>query len=59
MDLIISHLKDGTTPTDKREMRLLRLKVARYIIYDDKLYHRDFSLPSLKCMDEEDAHYIL
>ena len=44
---------------DKRKARLLRLKVARYTMYDDRLYKRGFSTPLLKCVDLEQENYIL
>ena len=46
-------------PEDKRKAKLLRLKAARYIIYDDRLYNRGFSTPLLKCFDLEERNYIL
>ena len=56
MSPIYSFLKNGSSPDDKK---VLRLKSGRYVIYDDKLYRRGFSLPLQKCIDEEDANYIL
>ena len=38
MDLILNNLRDNKLPEDKAKERLLRLQVARYLIYDDKLY---------------------
>ena len=59
MTPIIQYLKDGMLPEDKRKARLLRLKVVRYTIYDDRLYKRGFSTPLLKCVDLEKGNYIL
>ena len=44
---------------DKRKARLLRLRAARYMMYDDQLYRRGFSTPLLKCVDLEKGKYIL
>ena len=33
--------------------------VARYTMYDDRLYKRGFSTPLLKCVDLEEGNYIL
>ena len=38
---------------------MLRLKAARYILYDGQLYRRGFSTPLLKCVDLEERNYIL
>ena len=37
MTLIIHYLRDGVLSKDKSKARLLRLKAARYILYDGKL----------------------
>ena len=38
---------------------MLRLKAARYILYDEQLYRRGFSTPFLKCVDLKEGNYIL
>ena len=59
MTSIIQYLKDSVLPEDKRKARLLRLKAARYTIYDDRLCKRGFSTPLLKCVDLGERNYIL
>ena len=59
MTLIIQYVRDNILLEDKTKARLLKLKVARYIIYDEKLYKRGFSTPLLKCVDLEERNYIL
>ena len=59
MTPVIQYLKDGVLPKDKRKARLLRLKAARYIMYDDQLYKRGLSTPLLKCVDLEKENYVL
>ena len=59
MTPIIQYLKDGYLPEDKKQARLLRLKAARYILYDEQLYRRGFSIPLLKCVDLTEGNYIL
>ena len=59
MKLIIQYLRDGVLPEDKNKARLLKLNVAQYIIYDQKLYKRGFSTLLLKCVDLEEGNYIL
>ena len=50
MDPIIAYLKNGELPEEKMEARILQLKAARYVLYDDKLYRRGYSMPLLKCV---------
>ena len=50
MDPIIVYLKDGEVPEGKIEARILRLKVARYLLHDNKLYRRGYSMLLLKCI---------
>ena len=49
MDPIVAYLKTGEQSEDKTEARILWLKVARYVLYNDKLYKRGYSMPLLKC----------
>ena len=48
MDHIVTYLKNRKLPENKTEARVLRLKAARYIIYDDKLYRIGYSMPLLR-----------
>ena len=59
MTPIVQYLKDGYLPEDKKQARFLRLKAARYILYDGQLYRRGFSTPLLKCVDLMVGNYIL
>ena len=40
MDPILAYLKTSEVLEDKTEASVLRVKVARYVVYDDKLYRR-------------------
>ena len=53
MPPVIQYLKDGVVLEDKKKARLLRLKAARYTLYNDQLYKREFSTLLLKCVDLE------
>ena len=59
MTPVIQYLKDSILPEDKRKARLLRLKAARYTLYDDQIYKRGFSTLLLKCVDLKKGNYIL
>ncbi|KAL5560487.1 hypothetical protein UlMin_036698 [Ulmus minor] len=59
MDPIMAYLRDGTLPQDKFEARRLRYRSARYYLDKDKLRKRSFSSPSLTCLNEDQARYVL
>ena len=59
MTPIISFLQDGHLPQDVEKARKIKRRVARFTILNDTLYKRGFSMPYLKCVDEEKAKYIL
>ncbi|XP_075633657.1 uncharacterized protein LOC142606146 [Castanea sativa] len=56
---IVSYLQDGHLPHDSMEARKIKARVARFTILNDTLYKRGLSLPYLKCIDEEEAKYVL
>ena len=59
MTSIISFLLDGHFPQDTDEARKIRKRAARFTVLNDTLYKRGFSMPYLKCVDQDDAKYIL
>ena len=59
MTPIISFLQDGHFPQDVEKARKVRRRATRFTILNDTLYKRGFSMPYLKCVDEEEAKYIL
>ena len=59
LTLILSFLQDGQLPQDIKEARKVRKRAARFTILNDTLYRRGFSMPYLKCVNEEEAKYIL
>ena len=59
MTLIISFLQDGHLPQDVEEAKKARKRAARFTILNDILYKRGFSMPYLKCINEEEFEYIL
>ena len=59
MTPVVQYLKDDTLPEDRKKARPLRLKAARYTLYDNQLYKRGFSTPLLKCVNLEQENHIL
>ena len=59
MTPIISYLQNGHLTQDMEEAKKIKKRVARFTILNDALYKRGFSMPYLKCVDEEEARYIL
>ena len=56
---IKSFLQDGHLPKDADEARKIRKRAARFTILNDVLYKRGFSMLYLKCVDDDEAKYIL
>ena len=59
MDPIVAYLKTGKQPEHKIKAQILQLKVAHYILYDNKLYRRGYSIPLLKCVAPSEPKYIM
>ena len=59
MTPILSFLQDGWLPQDVEEARKVRTKAARFTILNGTLYKRGFSMPYLRCVNEEETEYIL
>ena len=59
MDPIVAYLKNGQVPEDKTEAHTIRLNATRYVLYEDKLYWRGYSMLLLKCVPPSEAEYIM
>ena len=59
MTPIMSFLQDGHLPQNTEVAKRIKKRVLRFTILNDALYKRGFSMPYLKCVDEEEARYIL
>ena len=59
MDRIVAYLKTDELYENKIEARILKLKAACYVIYDNKLYRKGYSMPLLKCVTPSEASYIM
>ncbi|XP_075663340.1 uncharacterized protein LOC142632911 [Castanea sativa] len=59
MTLIVRYLKEGWLPKDKTKARKIQIRAGRFVIVDDMLYRRGYSLPYLRCASSEEADYVL
>ncbi|XP_074352598.1 uncharacterized protein LOC141691736 [Apium graveolens] len=59
MTSILAYIREGSLPDEKNEARRIKYKAARYVIYDEILYRRGFSVPLLKYIHGEECNYIL
>jgi len=56
---IMSYLKDGRLPLNLEEAKKIQKRATRFTVINDKLYKRGFSQPYLRCVEEEEAKYVL
>ena len=59
MTPIVHYLKEGRLLEDKTEVRKLQIRAARFVIIDDVLYRRGYSLLYLRCANSKEADYVL
>ena len=59
MTPIIAFLQDKHLPQNTEEAKKFKKRAARFTILNDTLYKKGFSMPYLKCVDKEEAQYIL
>ena len=59
MDPIWDYLVDGILLSDPKEASKLRTTSARFTMHQGTLYKQGFSTPILKCVEKEDANYVL
>ncbi|GAU42123.1 hypothetical protein TSUD_350970 [Trifolium subterraneum] len=56
---VYNFLKSNILPADAKEATKIRKRVCSYVLLDDKLYRRGFSIPLLKCVEEARVEFIL
>ncbi|XP_076923952.1 uncharacterized protein LOC143586251 [Bidens hawaiensis] len=59
MSPIIAYLSSGALPAGKAEARKIKHKTLNYQLTDGILYRRSFLGPLLRCVDAEDANYLI
>jgi len=56
---LIQFIRDGTLPWDDKEAMKIKRKAPKFTIINEKLYKRGFSVPLLKCLEPDEAQYVL
>ena len=59
MTPIVDYLKKGWLPKEKMEVRKIQIRAARFIIIDNVLYRRGYSLLYLRCANSKEVDYVL
>ncbi|XP_020225462.1 uncharacterized protein LOC109807355 [Cajanus cajan] len=59
MDEIMNFITTGKEPEEALAAKKIRTQAARYSVIGNTLYRRGFSTPLLKCVDSEQAEYVL
>ena len=59
MTPIVCYLKEGQLPEDRNEEQKVQNRAARFIVIEDTLYRRGHSFPYLRCVNKEEANYVL
>ena len=59
MTSIVYFHQDGHLPQNAEEAKKIKKRADRFTILNDTLFKRGFSMPYLKCVDEEKAKCIL
>ena len=59
MDSIVQYLTDGILLVDSSEAKRLRWMASQYVVMNDYLYKRSFSLSLLKCLGPTNTDYAL
>ncbi|XP_076928697.1 uncharacterized protein LOC143592736 [Bidens hawaiensis] len=59
MTPIIEYLQEGKVPEDKEKERKLKVKTLQYEIIEGNFYKKFYLGPSLRCINEEEAEYVI
>ena len=59
MDPIVDYLQSDIIPADPDQARKLKRVATRYCLVDGYLYRKGKSLPLLRCLHPDDAHWAL
>nr|KYP74661.1 Gypsy retrotransposon integrase-like protein 1 [Cajanus cajan] len=59
MTHITNYIINDSEPADPIEAKKIRTQAARYSVVAGELYRRGFSTPLLKCIDQQQAEYVI
>ncbi|RDX91197.1 Retrovirus-related Pol polyprotein from transposon 17.6, partial [Mucuna pruriens] len=59
MEPLVEYLKEGKLPVDLAEAGKLRKEAPKYALIGQQLYRRGFSSPLLRCVDPQEAEYVI
>ena len=59
MTLVYNYLTMGELPYDQKEADVVRQRARSYVLIECILYRRRFSMPLLKCVEENKVAHIL
>ena len=59
MTPIVRYMKKGGLVEDKMEAKKIQIRASCFIIIDDVLYRRRYSLLYLRCANSEEVDYVL
>ncbi|KAK2456096.1 hypothetical protein QL285_003492 [Trifolium repens] len=59
MTPVYNYLANDTLPSDEKEAAAVKRRACSYALLDGTLYRRGFSIPLLKCIEEDKVDYIL
>ena len=56
---LMAYLRSGILPDEKEAARKLKVQASRFVIIKDVLYKRGLSQPYLRCLNYEEANYVM
>lgn len=59
MDCFLKYLIDDTVPDNLPESKRFKWKAIQFVLLDGRLHRKSFSLLLLKCMQPNEANYVL
>uniref|UniRef100_A0A0R0KFM4 Uncharacterized protein n=1 Tax=Glycine max TaxID=3847 RepID=A0A0R0KFM4_SOYBN len=59
MTLYKNFLIRGVLPSDENEIQCLKWKASYYVILDGELFKRGLTTPLLKCLNSQQANYVM
>ncbi|XP_027342956.1 uncharacterized protein LOC113855511 [Abrus precatorius] len=59
MTPLIRHLTDGSLPQDTAAAKKIKAHAAKYLLLGKELYRRGISTLMLKCLDDDQASYVI